>query len=76
MFTKLWTNSTSSLETHQKSKNILDFKPVVIIIVMAVSTQQIRDFLNSGKISPEFIFQIKAKEAICLPFAEDNEEAI
>ena len=43
---------------------------------MAVSTQQIRDFLNSGKISPEFIFQIKAKEAICLPFVEDNEEAI
>jgi hypothetical protein len=51
----------------------------MIVIVMAISIQQIRDFLNSGKVSPEFIFQIKAKKAkkvICFPFAEDNEEAI
>jgi len=48
----------------------------MIVIVMGISIQQIRDFLNSSKISPQLTFQIKAEEAICLPFAEDNEEAI
>lgn len=44
--------------------------------MLIVFIKHIRDFLKSSKISPQFTFQIKAKEAICLPFTEDNEEAI